>query len=79
MAVQPYQKPYLNVGDQLARLKARGMGVTDDAKACAYLERIGYYRLSGYWYPFRISKLSNGVSHSIFYSSSIPRRLGRGA
>jgi abortive infection bacteriophage resistance protein len=62
MAVQPYQKPYLNVGDQLALLKARGMGVTDDAKASAYLERIGYYRLSGYWYPFRVSRLSNGVT-----------------
>jgi abortive infection bacteriophage resistance protein len=35
-------------------LKSRGLGVSDDARAVAYLERIGYYRLSGYWYPFRI-------------------------
>lgn len=28
------------------------MIVTDRAKALHYLERIGYYRLSGYWYPF---------------------------
>jgi abortive infection bacteriophage resistance protein len=29
------------------------MIITDDAKAAVCLERIGYYRLSGYWYPFR--------------------------
>jgi len=32
---------------------ARGMVVTDEALALDYLERIGYYRLSGYWYPCR--------------------------
>lgn len=48
-----YQKPYLSVPEQLALLKQRGMVVTDDAKAQQYLERIGYYRLSAYWYPFR--------------------------
>ncbi|MCK4840727.1 MAG: Abi family protein, partial [Methylococcales bacterium] len=35
------------------KLKDRGLIVTDVAKALHYLERIGYYRLSGYWYPFR--------------------------
>lgn len=32
------------------------MRVDDPAKASAYLERIGYYRLSGYWYPLRQSR-----------------------
>jgi len=27
--------------------------VDSEAKALNYLERVGYYRLSGYWYPFR--------------------------
>lgn len=31
----------------------RGMAVKDRAKAQEYLSRIGYYRLSAYWYPFR--------------------------
>jgi abortive infection bacteriophage resistance protein len=31
------------------------MGISDDALAQTYLNRIGYYRLSGYWYPFRES------------------------
>ena len=29
------------------------MLVEDDVAAENYLDRIGYYRLSGYWYPFR--------------------------
>jgi abortive infection bacteriophage resistance protein len=30
------------------------MEVSDDARALSYLEKIGYYRLSGYSYPFRV-------------------------
>lgn len=50
-----YSKPYLPVNQQLALIKSRGMVVTDDARAIHYLERLGYYRLSGYWYPMRQS------------------------
>ncbi len=39
--------------DQLQILKDRGLQVADDARAQTDLERIGYYCLSGYWYPFR--------------------------
>lgn len=49
----PYSKPWISYAEQLANLKQRGLIVTDDHKALSYLERIGYYRLSGYWYPFR--------------------------
>lgn len=48
-----YEKPWLNYRNQLEKLKSRGLAVTDEAKALEYLERIGYYRLSGYWHPFR--------------------------
>ncbi|MGM8849491.1 Abi family protein [Salinicola halophyticus] len=48
-----YDRPWQSFDQQLDRLKARGMTVTDDAAALSYLERIGYYRLSAYWYPFR--------------------------
>lgn len=53
----PYHKPHLDVPGQLALLLSRGMDVADPAKATAYLERIGYYRLSGYWYPLRQSQV----------------------
>jgi abortive infection bacteriophage resistance protein len=48
-----YNRPWLSFQQQLDQLKDRGMSVTDEAAALDYLERIGYYRLSGYWYPFR--------------------------
>ena len=48
-----YTKSFQAPAQQLAILKSRGLNVTDEPRATAYLERIGYYRLSGYWYPFR--------------------------
>lgn len=48
-----YPKHWKSYADQLEQLIARGMAVTDRARALDYLERIGYYRLSGYWFAFR--------------------------
>ncbi len=48
-----YEKPWLSVEDQLQQLVERGMTVSDRAKAVECIERIGYYRLSGYWFSFR--------------------------
>lgn len=48
-----YLKPWVSYEGQLDQLVGRGMVVSDRGKALKYLERIGYYRLSGYWYPFR--------------------------
>ncbi|MDR2189343.1 MAG: Abi family protein [Azonexus sp.] len=49
----PYLKPWISYADQVNLLIARGMKIEDSALALDYLERIGYYRLSGYWYAFR--------------------------
>lgn len=46
-------KPWRSFEDQLQQLQARGLQVDDRAAALDYLERLGYYRLSGYWYPLR--------------------------
>jgi abortive infection bacteriophage resistance protein len=51
--MQGYPKPWQSYQMQLDLLMVRGMVVTDQAKALEYLERIGYYRLSGYWFAFR--------------------------
>ncbi|MDO4709435.1 MAG: Abi family protein [Pseudomonadota bacterium] len=48
-----YSKPWLSVAEQLELLEKRGMAVADKTRAQDYLKRIGYYRLSGYWYAFR--------------------------
>lgn len=52
-AMSTYSKSHLSFEQQLELLKSRGLEVTDDAIALEYLRRLGYYRLSGYWYPFR--------------------------
>lgn len=51
----PYSpvKVHLTFREQLDLLKSRGMSVACDAAAIAALERFGYYRLAGYWHPFR--------------------------
>lgn len=46
-------KPWLSLVDQLQLLKDRGMRVDNSEAALNYLKRLGYYRLSGYWYPMR--------------------------
>ena len=48
-----YARPWQSFQQQLELLKSRGMQATDEPAALRYLERIGYYRLSAYWYPFR--------------------------
>lgn len=48
-----YTKPWQSYEEQLDLLISRGLAVTDRAKALECLQRIGYYRLSGYWFPFR--------------------------
>ena len=56
----PFTKPFLSVADQVDTLKQRGMAFGDENKAQRCLSRIGYYRLSAYWYPFR-EQLDDGT------------------
>ena len=49
----PYDRPWRSFVEQFELLKSRGMVVTDEPAALDYLERVGYYRLSAYWCPFR--------------------------
>lgn len=60
-----YSKPYLAPAQQLDLIEARGMLVTDRERAISCLKRIGYYRLSAYWYPFRKSESVSGSSGSV--------------
>lgn len=52
MAIEP-MKPWRSFEDQLDKLIKNGLEVTNRNRALFYLERLGYYRLSGYWYPLR--------------------------
>lgn len=51
-----YEKPHLTFEQQLAQLQDRKLIVENPANAICALEKIGYYRLAAYWYPFRKSK-----------------------
>lgn len=45
-------KPYKPQDQLIARLETRGMTVQREL-AAQWLAIVGYYRLSGYWYPYR--------------------------
>ena len=46
-------KKWLSFKDQIEHLKVLGLNFHDENKAIHYLKHINYYRLSGYFYPFR--------------------------
>jgi abortive infection bacteriophage resistance protein len=46
-------KLFHSIEQQVALLEARGMDVGERERAADQLQSISYYRLSGYWYPFR--------------------------
>lgn len=60
----PYRKPALTLAAQRALLVNRGMVVADPARAEHYLRFIGYYRLSGYWFPFQ--RRDGSADHDTF-------------
>lgn len=53
-------KQWKSYDEQLAILQSRGLLIDDVEAAKRYLERVGYYRLSGYWYPFRTMTAGSG-------------------
>lgn len=51
--MKPYAKPPLPTKALLRTLAERGLVIEDQAAALDSLRRVGYYRLSGYWLPFK--------------------------
>ena len=51
--IVPYSKQFTTINDQIKRLEARGMSINDKRIAALWLKKVGYYRLSGYWYELR--------------------------
>ena len=47
-----FTKQYHSPEDIISLLLERGLAINDRARACRYLQNIGYYRLSAYFYPF---------------------------
>lgn len=59
-------KKALNIDEQIALLKSRGMTIADEAKAAEVLLDIGYYRLGFYWYPFEVHPQQGKPRHHQF-------------
>jgi abortive infection bacteriophage resistance protein len=70
-------KRWLSITDQLELLQARGLHVDDRVAAMDYLERLGYYRLSGYWYPLR--RIDEAASQAQGKPVRLDRKLPRSA
>ena len=49
-----YTKPALPFVDQAQRLIDRGLIVESKDHLVQYLSRVNYYRLSAYWYTFKV-------------------------
>ena len=47
-----FSKTYTSAEDLVKLLISRGLQVSNEAKAAAYIRNIGYFRLSAYFYPF---------------------------
>lgn len=47
-----YIKTATTIEEQIAKLKKRGLIISDDDKAKEILSDIGYYRLGFYWFPY---------------------------
>ncbi|NIB39089.1 abortive phage resistance protein [Pseudomaricurvus alkylphenolicus] len=66
----PAPKPWKSFEEQLDLLHERGLLIDQPEAAMSYLERLGYYRLSGYWYPFR--QLDDAPQED---GATVPKRL----
>lgn len=74
--INTYSRPWKAFDEQLDLLKSRGMTVQDEAWAMAWLQRTGYYRLSAYWYPFRVFRheqdATSGAIRSVRTDDFVP-------
>jgi len=59
-------KPHQNYSQLVALLESRGMIIPDSERAKRKLSQIGYYRLSGFWFPCREVK-KDSLGKGILY------------
>ncbi|WP_275379778.1 Abi family protein, partial [Xenorhabdus bovienii] len=48
-------KAHKNYDELIALLESRGMAINDREHAKKKLSQVGYYRLSGFWFPCQIT------------------------
>jgi len=63
--VMRYTKPALTFEKQIEQLTSRGIHIQDKKAAEKQLACISYYRLSAYWYPFRLRDQNGNVLNQV--------------
>lgn len=66
-----YTKPPLTFEQQLKMLTSRGLIIQDRDVAFKHVSNISYYRLSAYWYPFRVRNSLGEVTDQIEANTSL--------
>lgn len=66
-----FNKPPLNIQEQISLLKARGLIINDEALAEYYLTHVGYYRLSGYWFNYQDKRNNNNFINGITFEDIV--------
>jgi abortive infection bacteriophage resistance protein len=64
-----FTKPPTDLDQQVDRLIQRGMAVPDSEQAKHFLQHLNYYRISGYWLPLWLRRVSLAPTSS----STVPR------
>ena len=65
-----YQKPALTFDEQLQLLQERGLVINEHDHALSQLSTISYYRLSAYWYPFRVRDQQRNATNDFIEGTS---------
>ena len=60
-----YKKRPITFQEQLVQLEERGLQIQDRQAALTSLASISYYRLSAYWYPFRLRGADGAVTNQL--------------
>jgi abortive infection bacteriophage resistance protein len=52
--MRTFDKPAIDIGEQIALLKARGLQIQDEARTRHFLEAVSFFRLTPYMRPFQV-------------------------
>lgn len=74
MPAHSLPKPHKTYEELVSLLKDRGMIVSDEERTKRKLSQIGYYRLSGFWYPCRKGKRDENGNYVKDPKSNLPIR-----
>ena len=69
-----FPKPFSSYEELINTLEARGMHIEDRERAIRKISQVGYYRLSGFWYPCRKIKFDENRKAVKIPKTNTPER-----